>query len=80
MQVVPFVMKDDNGRVLNTSFIGNDSKEIMTFVSLSTSDHFNLCPNYEELYISIKIIKLLESQHYQTIEMLKFHVKRCNRY
>lgn len=39
MQAVPFDMKDQNGRELNVSFIGNSSNRVMTFVSLSTSDH-----------------------------------------
>ena len=39
MQAVPFNMKDQNGRDLNVSFIGNSLNRVMTFVSLSTSDH-----------------------------------------
>jgi len=39
MQAVPFDMKDQNGRDLNVSFIGNSLNRVMTFVSLSTSDH-----------------------------------------
>tara|TARA_B100000965_G_scaffold284164_1_gene242105 strand:- start:386 stop:970 length:585 start_codon:yes stop_codon:yes gene_type:complete len=39
MQAVPFNMKDQNGRNLDLPFIGNSSNRVMTFVSLSTSDH-----------------------------------------
>ena len=39
MQAVPFDMKDQNGRELKVSFVGNSLDRIMTFVSLSTSDH-----------------------------------------
>tara|TARA_B100000965_G_scaffold373577_1_gene364146 strand:+ start:703 stop:1287 length:585 start_codon:yes stop_codon:yes gene_type:complete len=39
MQAVPFAMKDQNGRNLDLSFIGNSADRVMTFVSLSTSDH-----------------------------------------
>jgi len=39
MQAVPFDMKDQNGRNLDLSFIGNSSDRVMTFISLSTSDY-----------------------------------------
>ena len=39
MQAVPFDMKDQNGRELKVSFVGNSLNRVMTFVSLSTSDH-----------------------------------------
>ncbi len=39
MQAVPFDMKDQNGRELEVSFVGNSLDRVMTFVSLSTSDH-----------------------------------------
>ena len=39
MQAVPFDMKDQNGRELKVSFVGNSLDRVMTFVSLSTSDH-----------------------------------------
>ena len=72
MQAVPFVMKDDNGRVLNTSFIGNDSKEIMTFVSLSTSDHFQSMSKLRRviyLYEDNQIIRITTLSNNRNVEI-----------
>ena len=72
MQVVPFDMKDQNGRELNVSFIGNSSNRVMTFVSLSTSDHLQTISKLRRiiyLYENNQLIRVTTLSNKEQVEI-----------
>tara|TARA_B100000003_G_scaffold27637_3_gene21891 strand:+ start:6133 stop:6717 length:585 start_codon:yes stop_codon:yes gene_type:complete len=72
MQAVPFDMKDQNGRELNVSFIGNSSNRVMTFVSLSTSDHLQTISKLRRviyLYENNQLIRVTTLSNKEQVEI-----------
>ena len=72
MQAVPFDMKDQNGRELNVSFIGNSSNRVMTFVSLSTSDHLQTISKLRRviyLYENNQLIRVTTLSNKEQVEL-----------
>ena len=72
MQAVPFDMKDQNGRELNVSFIGNSSNRVMTFVSLSTSDHLQTTSKLRRviyLYENNQLIRVTTLSNKEQVEI-----------
>ena len=72
MQAVPFNMKDQNGRNLELSFIGNSSNRLMTFVSLSTSDHLQTTSKLRRviyLYEDNQLIRVTTLSNKEQVEI-----------
>ena len=72
MQAVPFDMKDQNGREFNVSFIGNSSNRVMTFVSLSTSDHLQTISKLRRviyLYENNQLIRVTTLSNKEQVEI-----------
>ena len=72
MQAVPFDMKDQNGRELEVSFIGNSLDRVMTFVSLSTSDHLQTTSKLRRviyLYEDNQLIRVTTLSNKEQVEI-----------
>lgn len=72
MQAVPFDMKDQNGRELKVSFIGNSLNRVMTFVSLSTSDHLQTTSKLRRviyLYEDNQLIRVTTLSNKEQVEI-----------
>ena len=72
MQAVPFDMKDQNGRELKVSFVGNSLDRIMTFVSLSTSDHLQTTSKLRRviyLYEDNQLIRVTTLSNKEQVEI-----------
>jgi prepilin-type N-terminal cleavage/methylation domain len=72
MQAVPFDMKDQNGRELEVSFIGNSLDRVMTFVSLSTSDHLQITSKLRRviyLYEDNQLIRVTTLSNKEQVEI-----------
>ena len=82
MQAVPFNMKDQNGRNLELSFIGNSSNRLMTFVSLSTSDHLRSVSKLRRiiyLYEDNQLIRITTLSNKEQVETSrKILIKNIN--
>ena len=71
MQAVPFDMKDQNGRELKVSFVGNSLDRVMTFVSLSTSDHLQTASKLRRviyLYEDNQLIRVTTLSNKEQVE------------
>jgi|TARA_B100002052_G_scaffold46083_1_gene38886 type II secretion system protein J len=72
MQAVPFDMKDQNGRELKVSFVGNSLNRVMTFVSLSTSDHLQTTSKLRRviyLYEDNQLIRVTTLSNKEQVEI-----------
>ena len=72
MQAVPFDMKDQNGRELKVSFVGNSLNRVMTFVSLSTSDHLQITSKLRRviyLYEDNQLIRVTTLSNKEQVEI-----------
>ena len=72
MQAVPFDMKDQNGRELKVSFVGNSLDRVMTFVSLSTSDHLQTTSKLRRviyLYEDNQLIRVTTLSNKEQVEI-----------
>ena len=72
MQAVPFYMKDQNGRELKVSFVGNSLNRVMTFVSLSTSDHLQTTSKLRRviyLYEDNQLIRVTTLSNKEQVEI-----------
>ena len=72
MQAVPFDMKDQNGRELKVSFVGNSLNRVMTFVSLSTSDHLQTTSKLRRviyLYENNQLIRVTTLSNKEQVEI-----------
>ena len=72
MQAVPFDMKDQNGRELKVSFVGNSLNRVMTFVSLSTSDHLQIASKLRRviyLYEDNQLIRVTTLSNKEQVEI-----------
>ena len=72
MQAVPFDMKDQNGRELKVSFVGNSLNRVMTFVSLSTSDHLQTISKLRRviyLYENNQLIRVTTLSNKEQVEI-----------
>ena len=71
MQAVPFDMKDQNGRELKVSFVGNSLDRVMTFVSLNTSDHLQTASKLRRviyLYEDNQLIRVTTLSNKEQVE------------
>ena len=72
MQAVPFDMKDQNGRELKVSFVGNSLNRVMAFVSLSTSDHLQTTSKLRRviyLYEDNQLIRVTTLSNKEQVEI-----------
>ncbi len=72
MQAIPFDMKDQNGRELKVSFVGNSLNRVMTFVSLSTSDHLQTTSKLRRviyLYEDNQLIRVTTLSNKEQVEI-----------
>ena len=54
MQSVSYQMKDMNGRITNSVFMGNSGENIMKFVAMTTNDHSNKFSNLRRVIYQLK--------------------------
>ena len=54
MQSVSYQMKDMNGRITNSVFMGNSGENIMKFVAMTTNDHSNNFSNLRRVIYQIE--------------------------
>ena len=54
MQSVSYQMKDMNGRITNSVFMGNSGENIMKFVAITTNDHSNKFSNLRRVIYQLE--------------------------
>jgi|TARA_X000000950_G_scaffold9995_1_gene11047 type II secretion system protein J len=54
IQSVSYQMKDMNGRITNSVFMGNNSENIMKFVAMTTNDHSNNFSNLRRVIYQLE--------------------------
>ena len=54
MQSVSYQMKDMNGRITNSVFMGNSGENIMKFVAMTTNDHSNKFSNLRRVIYKLE--------------------------